>query len=154
MNFLWNILYSGKFSWGPYFVLFVLSLSERIFNTPNVCYDGCVFLCKIDRTKIKHMDQLEIAQKNFGPHENSRYTVISPLLKCFLHMSVCSFHCNNLGQRSSHSWLWSLQRTISLLQGFKYFATHLRGREEMICSIINEPSVSWKSFTQIVSLWP
>ena len=28
-----------------------------------------------------------------------------------------------------------------LLQGFKYFATHLRGREEMICSIINEPSV-------------
>ena len=27
------------------------------------------------------------------------------------------------------------------LQGFRYFATHLRGREELICSVINEPSV-------------
>ena len=28
-----------------------------------------------------------------------------------------------------------------LSQGFKYFATHLRGREEMVCSVINEPMV-------------
>ena len=54
--------YSRKFSWGPYFILFILSLSEWKFNTRNVCYDGCVFLCKMDWTKIKHTNQLEIAQ--------------------------------------------------------------------------------------------
>jgi len=31
-------------------------------NTQNVHYDGRVFLCKMDKTKIKHMNQLEIAQ--------------------------------------------------------------------------------------------
>jgi len=34
--------YSGKFLWGPNFILFILSLSERKFNTQNVCYDGHV----------------------------------------------------------------------------------------------------------------
>ena len=28
-----------------------------------------------------------------------------------------------------------------VVQGFKHFATHMRGREEMVCSIVNEPSV-------------
>ena len=31
-------------------------------NLTRVCYDGRVFLCKMDRTKIKHTNQLEIAQ--------------------------------------------------------------------------------------------
>jgi len=44
--------YSGKFSSGPNSILFVLSLSERKLNTRNVRYDGCVFLCKMDRTKL------------------------------------------------------------------------------------------------------
>jgi len=48
--------------WGPKFILFILSLSERKFNTQNVSYDGHAFLCKIDRKKIKHTNQLEIAQ--------------------------------------------------------------------------------------------
>ncbi len=30
---------------------------------------------------------------------------------------------------------------LSLFQGFRYFATHVRGREELVCSIINEPSL-------------
>ena len=54
--------YSGKYLWGPNFVLFVLSLSEQKFNTRNVHYDGRVLLCKMDRMKIKHTNQLEIAQ--------------------------------------------------------------------------------------------
>jgi len=37
-------LYSEKFSWGPNFILFVLSLSEQNFNTQNIHYDGRVFL--------------------------------------------------------------------------------------------------------------
>ena len=28
------------------------------------------------------------------------------------------------------------------LQGFKYFALYLRGREELICRVLNEPMVS------------
>ncbi len=28
-----------------------------------------------------------------------------------------------------------------MVQGFQYFATHLRGREEMVVSVINEPSL-------------
>jgi len=56
------ILYNGKCSWGPIFILFLLSLSERKFNTWNVRYNGRVFLCKMDRTKAKHANQLEIAQ--------------------------------------------------------------------------------------------
>ena len=59
-----NIPYSGKYSWGPNFILFVLSLSEWKFNTWNVRYDGRVFLCRMDRTKIKHTNQLEIAQND------------------------------------------------------------------------------------------
>jgi len=59
---MYHISYSGKYLWGPNFVLFVLSLSEWKFNTQNVGYDGRVFLCKMDRTKIKHTNQLEIAQ--------------------------------------------------------------------------------------------
>ena len=35
----------------------------------------------------------------------------------------------------------NMEVTFFILQGFRYFATHLRGREEMICSVINEPSV-------------
>ena len=71
------LLYSGKFSWGPNFVLFVLSLSQRKFNTWNLCYDGHVFLCKMDRMKIKHTNQLEIAQRNLNlnPTKISRSTV-------------------------------------------------------------------------------
>jgi len=42
-----SVLYSRKFSWGPNFILFVLSL----FNTWNVRYDGRVFLCKIGKNK-------------------------------------------------------------------------------------------------------
>ena len=42
------VLYSGKYSWGPNFVLFILSLLERKFNTQNAYYDGRVFLCKMD----------------------------------------------------------------------------------------------------------
>lgn len=32
-------------------------------------------------------------------------------------------------------------RNVIICQGFLYFACHLRGREEMICSVSNEPSV-------------
>ena len=49
------------------------SQSERKFNTQNVRYDGYIFLCKMDRMKIKHTNQLEIActcRTKFGPHEN------------------------------------------------------------------------------------
>ena len=76
--------YSGKYLWGPNFILFVLSLSERKFNTRNVRYDGRVFLCKMDRTKIKHTDQLEIAQNRtkFGPHENFPLYGILASLAC------------------------------------------------------------------------
>lgn len=36
----------------------------------------------------------------------------------------------------------SLQgKGIIIIQGFKYFATHLRGREELVCSVVNEPSL-------------
>jgi len=58
------LLYSGKYSWGPNFILFILSLSEQKCNTQNIMlwYDGRVFLCKMDRTKIKHTNQLERAQ--------------------------------------------------------------------------------------------
>jgi len=31
-------------------------------NARNLRYDGRVFLCKMDRMKIKHTNQLEIAQ--------------------------------------------------------------------------------------------
>jgi len=51
-----------QYSWGPNFVLFILSLSERKFNTRNIRYDGCFFLCKMDRMKVKHTNQLEIPQ--------------------------------------------------------------------------------------------
>ena len=72
-----TLLYSGKFSWGPNFILFVLSLSEQKFNTRNVHYDGHVFLCKMDRTKTKHTNQLEIAQNEiWTPTKISRYTVL------------------------------------------------------------------------------
>jgi len=56
-------VHSGKFSWGQNFILFILNLSEQKFNTQNIRYDGRVFLCKMDRLKIKHTNQLEIAQK-------------------------------------------------------------------------------------------
>jgi len=42
-----SILCSRKFSWGPNFVLFVLSL----FNTWNIRYDGRVFLHKIGKNE-------------------------------------------------------------------------------------------------------
>jgi len=32
------------------------------FNTPNVRYDVHISLCKMDRTKVKHTNQLEITQ--------------------------------------------------------------------------------------------
>ena len=62
MNIRDPVSFSGKYSRGPNFVLFVLSLSEQKFNMRNVRHDGRVFLCKIDRTKIKHTTRLEIAQ--------------------------------------------------------------------------------------------
>ena len=61
-----QIPYSGKYLWGQNFVLFVLSLSEQKFNTQN---DGCVFLCKMDRTKIKHTNQLEITDMKHNSEE-------------------------------------------------------------------------------------
>ena len=61
-----QISYSGKYLWDPNFVLFVLSLSEQKFNTQN---DGCVLLCKMDRTKIKHTNQLEITDMKHNIEE-------------------------------------------------------------------------------------
>ena len=46
------ILYSGNFLWGPNFIQFILSLSERKFNTRNVHFDGRVFLCKWTERKL------------------------------------------------------------------------------------------------------
>ena len=63
--------YSGKYLWGRNFVLFILNLSERKFNTWNMDYDGCVFLCKMDKTKIKH----ELAGDSTG--QNLDFTKIS-----------------------------------------------------------------------------
>ena len=37
------------------------SIRTKIY-TQNVHYDGCIFLCRMDRMKIKHTNQLEIAQ--------------------------------------------------------------------------------------------
>jgi len=51
----------GNFSFSVY--------QNETFNTQNVCYNGRVFLCKMDRMKIKRMNQLEIAQNEFGPHK-------------------------------------------------------------------------------------
>jgi len=77
LGIAYTVPYSGKYSWDPNFVLFVLSLSERKFNTRNVHYDGRVFLCKMDRTKTKHTNQLEIAQNEIlDPTKISRYTVV------------------------------------------------------------------------------
>jgi len=56
------LLYSGKLSSDPNVILFVLSLSEWKSNTRNVCYNGRIFLCKMDRTKIKRTNQPEMAQ--------------------------------------------------------------------------------------------
>ena len=62
---------------GSKFVLFILSLSERKFNTRIIRYDGLVFLCKMDRMKIKHTNQLEIAQNEiWTPRKIARYTVL------------------------------------------------------------------------------
>ena len=61
--------YSGKYWWGPNFVLFVLSLSEQKLNTQTIHYDG-VFSCVMDRTKIKHTNQLEIAQNEIWTPRN------------------------------------------------------------------------------------
>ena len=39
-----------------------------------------------------------------------------------------------------------------VVQGFKHFATHMRGREEMVCSIVNEPSVGGAIYNTYVHL--
>jgi len=45
----------------------------------------------MDRTKIKHTNQLEIAQNEFGPHEISRYTV----LHIFKVVLICKYCCTH-----------------------------------------------------------
>jgi len=58
------VLYSGKYFVGSKFRSFHSQSIIRKFKTRNIlCYDGCVFLGKMDRMKIKHTNQLEIAQK-------------------------------------------------------------------------------------------
>jgi len=65
------ILYSGKISSGPNFVLFVLSLSERKLNARNIHYFMMgVFSCVKWTTKIKCTNQLEIAQNEIWTRRN------------------------------------------------------------------------------------
>jgi len=65
------ILYSGKFSSGPNFVLFVLSLSERKLNARYIHYFMMgVFSCVKWTTIIKRTNQLEIAQNEIWTRRN------------------------------------------------------------------------------------
>ena len=41
-----------------------------------------------------------------------------------------------------HPVLMMMVIHVTHLQGFKYFALYLRGREELICRVLNEPMVS------------
>ena len=43
-------------------IFFSFSVDQKENLTPKKCSDGCVFLCEMDRMKIKHTNQLEIAQ--------------------------------------------------------------------------------------------
>jgi len=54
---------------GSKFILFILSLLEQKINTLNIHYDGRVFLRKLDRTKIKPTNQLEIADNIWTPQK-------------------------------------------------------------------------------------
>jgi len=47
-----HIPYGGKYLWGPNFVLFILSLSERKFNTRNVRYNGVFSYVKWTERKL------------------------------------------------------------------------------------------------------
>jgi len=49
---------------------FSFSVYQNENLTQNVCYDGCVFLCKMNRTKIKHTNQLEITQNEIWTPRN------------------------------------------------------------------------------------
>ena len=49
--------------------------------------------------------------------------------------------CVKVRSRDNASLHIKRNEYLTILQGFLYFACHLRGREEMICSVINEPSV-------------
>ena len=81
---------SRKFTWGPNFVLFVLSLSEWKFNTWNIHCGGRIFLCKMVRTKIKHTNQLEIAQNEIWTPWMfpTIYTVSDTFCPCLQTLSV------------------------------------------------------------------
>jgi len=61
--------YSGKYWWGPNFVLFVLSLSEQNLTHETYIMMG-MFSCVMDRTKIKHTNQLEIVQNEIWTPRN------------------------------------------------------------------------------------
>jgi len=59
------------------FFSFLVYQNEKLVNTQNVRYDGCVFLCKMDRMKIKHTSQLGIAQnKIWTPRKFSTIYVV------------------------------------------------------------------------------
>ena len=61
---------------GVQILFFSFSSIRTKFNTWNIRYGGHVYLCKMDRTKIKHMNQLEIAQNEiWTPRKFSLYTV-------------------------------------------------------------------------------
>jgi len=70
---------------------FSFSVYQR-FNTQNVHYDGHVFLCKMDRTKIKHTNQLKIAQNEIRTPRKFpaiRYTTTTSLDSDLLLAFVC-----------------------------------------------------------------
>ena len=56
-----NYRIAGNFC-GVQISFFLFSVYQNENLRRNVCYDGCVFLCKMDRMKIKRTNQLKIAQ--------------------------------------------------------------------------------------------
>ena len=45
---------------------------------------------------------------------------------------------------------------MGTVKGFKYFAMYMRGREEMVLSVLNQPLVSWPRQEKICiqGFWP
>ena len=134
------VRYSGKFSWGPNFVLFILSLSEWKFNTWNVRYDGRVFLCKMDRTKIKHTNQLEIAQNEiWTPRKFPAIRYMATLLSFIV----------VLLSRLAFIFAFSCYVAVPLHCFHFAWKNHFRTK-----NIWDTPTMQKKTTTTTQSLWP
>ena len=68
-----GIPYSREKMWGPNFILFILSLSERKFNTRNVHYDGVFSCVKWTERKLTHESPGDKTERNLDPMKISLY---------------------------------------------------------------------------------